>query len=63
MSFIAPRPNETGEGWFTYDTIDINGLVHVVPTFGPDHVCTTRCWCHPELCSDDARLLIHNVAH
>ena len=39
-----------------------NGLIHVYPTFGPEHVLEGKdCWCHPQM-DEDFDVLVHNVA-
>lgn len=37
--------------------------IHVVPLFGPRHVCTYECWCHPLMDAEDSDVIVHNVAH
>lgn len=37
--------------------------IHFAPLFGPAHVCSEDCWCHPEPDSDLPDFVIHNVAH
>ena len=36
---------------------------HVVPSFGPKHVLSMRCWCHPVIDHDYSEPAVsHNVA-
>jgi hypothetical protein len=37
--------------------------VHVIPTFGPEHVLSDDCWCHPERDEEDSSVIVHNVAN
>lgn len=37
-------------------------VIHVMPNFGPEHVLSLSCWCHPECDADDHRIVVHNVA-
>ena len=48
-------------GWLVFDMAAEDGTLHIVPNFGPKHVCTSACWCHPD-CTDTDVLIIHNVA-
>ena len=43
---------ETGE------TVD---FVSLVPSFGPEHVMSPECWCHPATSQDN--VITHNVMH
>jgi hypothetical protein len=51
--------------------LELEEPIHTIPTFGPAHVCSPECWCHPtwenwaEVLSGDhtAKLYVHNVAH
>lgn len=61
MSHLAIESNAAG--WVTYNTIDLDGRIHVAPTFGPAHYCTVACWCHPEEDRIEPAMIIHNVAH
>lgn len=49
----------------------LDEAVHSMPQFGPEHACSPRCWCHPqiingreiELGEHDAYIYLHNVVH
>jgi hypothetical protein len=50
-----PEPDEPSERPLPQE-------VHVFPGFGPEHVLSPRCWCHPER-DPEVPLYLHNVAH
>ena len=41
-----------------------DGLVHVYPCFGREHVVSYDCWCHPRLDWDGGvPIVVHTVHH
>lgn len=51
--------------WATFEEMDgeVLNAVHIAPLFGPEHICSDTCWCHPDHDEDDPMVVIHNVAH
>lgn len=53
------------------DSILLEMPLHIVPRFGPEHVTSRDCWCHPccinemEVLADlhNALMYVHNVMH
>lgn len=46
-----------------WHTLWDGGLPHVIPGFGPKHMLSVRCWCHPVVDDDYAEPAVsHNVA-
>lgn len=43
------------------DTGEIREYLNIAPEFGPKHVMSPDCWCHPHI-SDDS-VITHNVMH
>lgn len=45
--------------WYTLDLTEEEGLVHAVPSYGPEHRYCAECWCHPV---EFSGVMVHNVA-
>lgn len=61
MRIDQPTISDGGPWLTVWD--DDEGLPHVIPGFGPKHVISKACWCHPTLDPDYVEVAVsHNVA-
>lgn len=51
--------------WRIYYPTEDDDHYHVVPDFGRSHELEDFywCWCEPEPCSDEPRVIIHHEEH